>query len=112
MRCPWSARVSDARALATSASADFTAVVKTLPTAWPGLFRLADVAARRGDAATFEKELLLAFRYGFPLDKVTTDTHWRGYWQDPQLGPVLHELAEVYSTPEVVHAFDSPVESP
>lgn len=91
-----------------AAEADFKVVVEREPKAWPGLFRMADVAARRKDVAGFEAHLLSALRYGFPLASVGKDPHWRSYLQDPELGPVLRKLAGVYAPPDALDSFEGP----
>lgn len=90
------------------AEADFLAVVALWPTAWPGWFRLADVAGRRGDAAKFEKHLLMAFRYGFQARSVAVDPTWRGFLSNPEVGPILRRLVEVYQGREVLLEFMEP----
>lgn len=85
---------------------DFAVCAAKEPRAWPGPFRLADVAARQGDAVEFEAQLVVALRHGFPLATVTGDPHWRAYWRDPALGPVLRKLGAVYADPQLLEAFE------
>ncbi len=78
------------------AADDFATVARLEPTAWPGWFRVADVASRRGDAAAFETALLKAFRHGFSTRLVAQDPHWRGLASDPTIGPTFRRLVVVY----------------
>lgn len=75
---------------------DFAAVARLEPEAWPGWFRLADVASRRGEAAAFEEALLTAFRHGFSTRLVAADPHWRGLAHDPVVGGSFRRLVVVY----------------
>lgn len=90
------------------AEADFREVVTRAPLAWPGHFRLADLAARRGDAATFEAELLTALRQGWSARTVVGDPRWRGYLLDERLGPVLRRLVTVYQDEATLRALEAP----
>ncbi len=78
------------------AAEDIAVVTRLEPRAWPGWFRAADVAARRGDAAAFEVALLAAFRHGFSIRLVASDPTWRGFVDDPRIGSVLRRLVTVY----------------
>ena len=75
---------------------DFTAVSRLEPEAWPGWFRLADLAGRRGDARTFEADFVQALRFGFQVGAVAKDPTWQGYLDDPTIGPVYTRLVRVY----------------
>jgi tetratricopeptide (TPR) repeat protein len=88
------------------AEADFKACVEGEPIAWPGFFRLADIAGRRGDAATFEGWLGAALQRGFTVRVVATDPTWRGFSRDAVLGPVLARLVTVYEGPDVLRLFE------
>lgn len=87
---------------------DFTAVVAQAPTQWPGHFRLADVAARAGDAATFEHELTEALRCGFTFRTIAEDPTWKARFHDPTLGPAMQRLITVYQGDDVFRLFDAP----
>lgn len=86
------------------AEADFREVVRLAPDQWAGHFRLADVAARRGDVAGFERHLVEALRHGFAVQAVVGDPRWRGYAKDERLGPVLRRLVVVYQGEGVLDA--------
>ena len=90
------------------AKADFTAVAESEPTAWPGHFRLADVAGRQGDVLTFEQELTAALRCGFSFRSISEDTHWRKVFHDPLLGPAMQRLITVYQGEDVFTLFEEP----
>ncbi|MBM4365184.1 MAG: hypothetical protein FJ102_03140 [Deltaproteobacteria bacterium] len=85
-----------ARGDVDGAAEDFSVVTRLEPRAWPGWFRTADVAGRRGDAASFETALLAAFRHGFSIRLVADDPHWRALVDDPRVGAVLRRLVTVY----------------
>lgn len=94
------------------AQADFEEVVRRAPDQWPGHFRLADLAGRRGDAPGFERHLVEALRRGFSFRLVVADPRWHGYLADPALGPVLRGLVEVYQDESVLRALEAPLENP
>lgn len=95
-----------------AAKADFEEVLRRAPDQWPGHFRLADLAGRRGDAAGFEHHLVGALRRGFSFRLVVADPRWHGYLADPVLGPVLRGLVEVYQDESVLRALEAPLENP
>jgi len=78
------------------AEADFHEVIRLRPEHWVGYWRLADIAARRGDHKAFESRLIEALRRGFTVRTVVEDPRWRDYLADPRLGPVLRKLVVVY----------------
>jgi tetratricopeptide (TPR) repeat protein len=80
------------------------------PDHWAGPFRLAEVAARRGDAARFEEQLRLALASGFSFRVVVGDANWLGYYRDPALRDVIRRLVTVYSDERLLDAFQE--ESP
>ncbi len=90
------------------ALADFTEVVKHAPETWPAHFRLADIAARRGDVVVFERELTEALRYGFSFRDVAQDPAWRTIFLDPKLGLVMQRLITVYQGDDVLGLFGGP----
>jgi len=92
----------------SAAEDDFSAVVRLQPDAWPGHFRLADIAARRGDAAAFEAHLVRALRLGFTVRVIASDPRWKGYLQDPALGPILTRLVTVYAGDDTLQLLQSP----
>lgn len=63
---------------------------------WAAFFRLAELAARRGDADGFERFMMEAVRNGWDLRSVVTDPDWKGFARDPELGAVLKRVATVY----------------
>lgn len=87
---------------------DFEAVTRLEPEAWPGWFRLADLAGRTGDAKAFEAHLLRALRCGFQVTAVATDPTWRGFVLDPRIGPVLTRLVLVYQGADALKELGSP----
>ena len=91
-----------------AAEADFREVVRLEPRAWPGHFRLADIAGLRGDAAGFEAHLVDALRCGFTVRSAAADPHWRGFLQDPALGPVLRRLVTVYQDESILQQMEAP----
>lgn len=91
------------------AEVDFRACTERAPDRWPGHFRLADVAARRGDAAAFEQHLLDALRYGFSFRDVVADPRWHDNLADPTLGPILRRLVVVYQDESVLQALEAPL---
>ncbi len=78
------------------AKEDFDAVVRLLPEAWPGWFRLAQLAGQADDARGFERNLVKALRLGFSVPAVAQDPTWRGFRRDATIGPVLERLVLVY----------------
>ncbi len=78
------------------ATEDFEAVVRLLPQAWPGWFRLAQLSGQAGDARGFERNLVKALRLGFAVPAVAQDPTWRGFRRDATIGPVLERLVLVY----------------
>lgn len=90
------------------AEADFLAVVRLRPEHWAGHFRLADVAARRGQGGAFEAHLVDALRTGFSFRSLVGDSNWRRYLDDPQLGPRARRLVEVYQDAGVLRELLSP----
>lgn len=93
-----------------AAAADFREVVRLAPDQWAGHFRLADVAARKGDPVAFEAELLASLRHGFSFRAVVGDPRWKGYLADAELGPVVRRLVVVYQGEEVLDALEQPAE--
>jgi tetratricopeptide (TPR) repeat protein len=90
------------------AAEDFAVVARLEPEAWPGWFRLADVAGRRGDREAFESNLLSALRYGFLVRVVAADPTWRGFLRDARIGPVLQRLVYVYQGEDVLRLLETP----
>lgn len=95
-----------------TAEADFAVVARLQPEAWPGHFRLADIAARRGDAVNFEAHLGRALRLGFMVPAIINDPRWKGYLADPALGPILQRLVTVYAGDEALRQLESPSGAP
>ncbi|MSQ01659.1 MAG: hypothetical protein EXR71_07170 [Myxococcales bacterium] len=86
------------------ATADFDAVVRLLPEAWPGWFRLAQLSGQAGDARGFERHLVKSLRLGFAVTAVAQDPTWRGFRRHATIGPVLERLVLVY---QGQHALDT-----
>ena len=91
-----------------AAEADFREVARLEPGAWPGHFRLADVAGRRDDPAAFEAHLVDALRCGFSVRSAAEDPHWRGFLRDPSLGPILRRLVTVYQDESILKQMEGP----
>lgn len=66
------------------------------PDHWAVHLRLAQVAARSGDATTFERALEESLRRGLDLRTLGLDAEWRGWLADPDLGHVVRRLVTVY----------------
>lgn len=75
---------------------DLEAVARLRPDHWVVHFRLAELAGKRGDSLAFEEHLTDALRQGFDLRTLLKDPTWRGWFQDPKLGPILKKLVTVY----------------
>lgn len=88
---------------------DFEAVSRLEPEAWPGWFRLADLAGRAGEPKAFEAHMLRALRCGFQVRSVAADPTWRGFLQHPRVGPVLTRLITVYQGADVFDALQGPL---
>lgn len=87
------------------AEADFRVCVEKAPAAWPGHFRLADVAGRRHDVTAFERHLSDALQRGFTVRAVLGDPTWLGFTRDAALGAPLHRLVLIYEGEEVWRVF-------
>lgn len=86
----------------------FRQVAGLLPTgdrAWLGLWRLAEVAAHRGDAATFEAQLKEALKRGFSFQTVRGLPNWKAFYADPALRDSIEKLVTVYGTRDVLESF-------
>ena len=79
-----------------AARADLEAAARLRPDHWAAWFRLAQLDARAGDPEGMEAHLIEALRQGFDLGLLVADPHWRAWFQDPRLGPVLTRLVTVY----------------
>ena len=80
------------------AEADLARLLRLPPVHWTTHFRLAQLAAGRGDALAFEAALMDALRVGFELRTLALDPVWRGWLDDPTLGPVLTRIITVYGS--------------
>ncbi len=78
------------------------------PDHWAGPFRLAEVAARRGDATAFEAHLREALAAGFSFRVVLGDPHWVEYYRNPALAEVIRRLVTVYSDERFLQVFEAP----
>ncbi|MEM6925328.1 MAG: tetratricopeptide repeat protein [Myxococcota bacterium] len=69
--------------------------------AWIGPWRLAEVAATRGDPEAFEAHIKQALEVGFSFRDIAGLPNWRAFYADPRLRDTLDKLLTVYSTPDV-----------
>ena len=76
--------------------------------AWLGPFRLAEVAAFRGDAATMELQLGEALHRGFSFRTIQGDPNWIRFYGDARLRPTVQKMAGVYGGPEVLRSLEGP----
>lgn len=86
----------------------FQKVAELLPSgerAWLGPWRLAEVAAHRGDAPAFEAELKKALERGFSFQTVTGLPNWKSFYADPTLRDSIDKLVTVYGTQDVLDSF-------
>ena len=93
---------------AEGAMADLQRLLRLPPVHWATHFRLAQLAADRGDALAFEDALRNALRAGFELGTLRLDPKWRGWIDDPTLGPVLTRIITVYGSDSLLHELRSP----
>jgi len=77
------------------------------PDHWAGPFRLAEVAARRGDADGFESHLKDALSAGFSFRVVLGDPNWVEYYRNPALAEVIRRLVTVYSDERLLPLFET-----
>lgn len=84
------------------AEADLARLLRLPPVHWATHFRLAQLAAERGDPAAFEAALMDALRVGFELRTLTLDPAWRAWLQHPALGPVLTRIVTVYGNEDLL----------
>lgn len=86
----------------------FRRVAELIPSgerSWLGLWRLAEVAAHRGDAETFEEHLKEALRRGFSFQTVRGLPNWKAFYADPALRDSIEKLVTVYGTRDVLDSF-------
>lgn len=76
-------------------------LVKDGDRAWAGPWRLAEVAAAKGDAATFERHIKEALEKGWSFRDIMGLPNWRAFYADPRLRDTLDKLLTVYAAPEV-----------
>ncbi|MEN0062559.1 MAG: tetratricopeptide repeat protein [Myxococcota bacterium] len=69
--------------------------------AWVGPWRLAEVAASRGDAEAFETHIKAALQDGFTFRSIAGLPNWKAFYADPRLRDTFDKLLTVYATPEV-----------
>ncbi len=74
---------------AVDAARALTRLRPTGPGAWVGWLQLAQAAATRGDAATFEAALQVAFDQGLRPEALVAQPAWRRFAEDPTVGPAL-----------------------
>jgi len=73
--------------------------------AWVGPWRLAEVAAARGDAEGFETHIKEALAEGFSFRDVAGLPNWKAFYADPRLRDTMDKLLTVYATQEVRESF-------
>ncbi len=85
------------------AEAAFTKVAELVQgeKAWIGPWRLAEVAATRGDAEQFEVHIKEALRIGFSFESIAGLPNWKAFYADPRLRDTLDKLLTVYAAPGV-----------
>jgi len=86
------------------AEAAFTKVAELVSQgdkAFVGPWRLAEVAALRGDAEGFERHIKRALQNGFSFRDIAGLPNWKGFYADPRLRDTLDKLLTVYATPDV-----------
>ncbi|MBN1335308.1 MAG: tetratricopeptide repeat protein [Deltaproteobacteria bacterium] len=86
----------------------FTQAARLRPDHWAGFFRLAEVAARRGDATGFEVHLRDALASGFSFRVILGDPNWVEYYRNPALAEVIRRLVTVYSDERLLQVFEVP----
>lgn len=72
------------------------------PQGWVAPMRLAELAAERGDAQTFDAWLKEAVHRGFRFATVAGTPAWKGYFENPSLREVIERLATVYGEEQVL----------
>lgn len=70
--------------------------------AWLGPWRLAEVAAHRGDPDTFERHIREALRRGFSFRTIMGLPNWRAFYANPALRDSIDKLVTVYGEPSVL----------
>ena len=80
--------------------------------AWLGPFRLAEVAAFRGDAATMEMQLGEAVHRGFSFRTIQGDPNWIRFYADPRLRPTVQKMVGVHGGPAVLHSLEGSADPP
>ncbi len=90
------------------AQADFERAVVLVPNHWAVHFRLAELAARAHDTASFESHLTDAVRNGFDFRTIVRDPNWRGWARDPELGKVITKLVVLYSQEDLLELLVGP----
>lgn len=81
------------------AAVDLAVAAELRPDHWAVHFRLAEVAARRGQSEAFETALMAALKNGLDLRGLGPDPDWQGFARDPVIGPVLERIITVYGDP-------------
>lgn len=92
------------------AEADLLVAAEERPDHWAIHFRLAELAARRGDPDALEAHLLSALRTGFSLRTILLDPNWRAWARDPLLGPPIARLITVYGNDALLDELRKPAE--
>lgn len=76
--------------------------------AWVGPWRLAEVAAHRRDATSFERHLREALRRGFTFRNIEGLPNWKRFYADPALRDAIAKLVTVYAEPSVLESLETP----
>lgn len=71
---------------------------------WIGPWRLAEVAAHRGDPSEFESQMKEAIRRGFSFRQIDGLPNWKRFYLDPGLRRVIDKLVRVYGTRETLES--------
>lgn len=84
----------------------------TGPNAVLGPWRLAEVAAARGDAAGFEKHLRKALEEGFSFRNIEGLPNWQRYYADPRIRDSLEKMVTVYGDASSLKTLEPPPPAP
>ena len=94
---------------AQAAFVQATVLTEFHPHGWAGPYRLAEIAAFRGEADDFERQLEEALRRGFSFQRtVSGDARWAEFMKNPELASILRRLTTVYGEESVLESWRSP----
>jgi tetratricopeptide (TPR) repeat protein len=83
-------------------------LVSTGPKSWLGPWRLAEVAAHKGDVNGFEAEMKVALERGFTFRMIKDLPNWQGFYADPKLHDSVEKLITVYGDAETLESLKKP----